>query len=130
MVQLPSTRKWHFRTILNCNVLVPAQNYPTSTWIRIIAAHLEKTDTPPIVGHLTSVTRICVDLVMKDTMRRPRTSRHMHLALANTGWKIMKENYDVIFFMKKSRFYEIFDVDADQCHKLLGFTWTRQGRGT
>ncbi len=44
-------------------------------------------------------------------------------------WKIKKENYDVILFMKKGKFYEIFDVDADLCHKLLGLTWTRQGRG-
>ena len=44
-------------------------------------------------------------------------------------WEIKKDNYDIILFMKKGKFYEIFDVDADLCHKLLGLTWTRQGRG-
>lgn len=43
-------------------------------------------------------------------------------------WSIKKDNYDVLIFFKKGKFYELYDVDADIGHKELGLNYTKGGR--
>eukprot|EP00178_Gracilaria_changii_P027784 TRINITY_DN914_c0_g2_i1.p1 TRINITY_DN914_c0_g2~~TRINITY_DN914_c0_g2_i1.p1 ORF type:complete len:1273 (+),score=179.14 TRINITY_DN914_c0_g2_i1:355-4173(+) len=43
-------------------------------------------------------------------------------------WSIKKDNYDVLIFFKKGKFYELYDVDADVGHKELGLNYTKGGR--
>ncbi|KAI0563050.1 DNA mismatch repair protein MutS [Gracilaria domingensis] len=43
-------------------------------------------------------------------------------------WSIKKDNYDVLIFFKKGKFYELYDVDADIGHKVLGLNYTKGGR--
>ncbi len=43
-------------------------------------------------------------------------------------WSIKKDNYDVLIFFKKGKFYELYDVDADIGHKVLGLSYTKGGR--
>lgn len=43
-------------------------------------------------------------------------------------WSIKSANYDTIIFFKKGKFYELYDVDADVGHKVLGLNFTKGGR--
>lgn len=43
-------------------------------------------------------------------------------------WKIKMNNYDTVVFMKKGKFYELYDVDADIGHNMLGLCYTKGGR--
>lgn len=43
-------------------------------------------------------------------------------------WAIKKDNYDVVIFFKKGKFYELYDVDADIGHQQLGLNFTKGGR--
>lgn len=43
-------------------------------------------------------------------------------------WRIKKDNYDVLIFFKKGKFYELYDIDADIGHQQLGLNFTRGGR--
>ncbi|PRP89597.1 hypothetical protein PROFUN_00861 [Planoprotostelium fungivorum] len=38
---------------------------------------------------------------------------------------IKKDNYDVIIFFQQGSFYNVFERDADVCHKQLGWAYTR-----
>lgn len=43
-------------------------------------------------------------------------------------WEIKMKNYDTVLFMKKGKFYELYDVDADIGHEVLGLVYTKGGR--
>eukprot|EP00171_Calliarthron_tuberculosum_P012982 IDg12982t1 len=43
-------------------------------------------------------------------------------------WSIKMKNYDTVLFMKKGKFYELYDVDADIGHLELGLCYTKGGR--
>ena len=43
-------------------------------------------------------------------------------------WSIKKDNYDIVIFFKKGKFYEMYDIDADIGHKELGLNYTKGGR--
>ncbi|KAA8495013.1 DNA mismatch repair protein Msh6 [Porphyridium purpureum] len=43
-------------------------------------------------------------------------------------WDVKSKHYNVVIFFKKGKFYEMYDVDADLCHSLLGLNYTGGGR--
>lgn len=43
-------------------------------------------------------------------------------------WKIKKDHYDVVLMIKKGKFYELYDKDADIGNSVLGLNYTKGGR--
>lgn len=54
-----------------------------------------------------------------------RTGKGALTPMVKQYWKMKMNNYDVVLFIKKGRFYEAWDLDADMLNKELNLTYTK-----